>query len=109
MSEMTDKMPKKNPLSLQIDPAKFEPATDEEKAQQDIMHESTSFLRDGMRKLMKNPLAVGAIITLIIIILMIFIVPGAGELKERGGKGTGGDRQWGKDMPAYHGNGFPWP
>ena len=75
MSELTDKMPKKNPLSLQIDPAKFEPATEDEKAQQDVMHESTSFFRDGIRKLMKNPLAVGAIITIVLIILMIIIVP----------------------------------
>ncbi len=75
MSEMTDNMPKKNPLSLQIDPALFEPATEDEKAQQDVMHASTSFLRDGMRKLMKNPLAVGAIITIVLIILMIIIVP----------------------------------
>lgn len=67
--------PKKHPLSLQIDPALFEKATDDEKAQAEVMHESTSFFKDGMRKLMKNPLAVFAIIVLICIILMIIIVP----------------------------------
>ena len=70
-----DEMPKKSPLSLQIDLQKFEKATDEEKKQQDVMSESVSFFRDGMRKLMKNPLAVGSIVVLILIVAMILIVP----------------------------------
>lgn len=68
-------LPKKNPLSLQIDLFKFEKATDEEKKQQDVMSESTTFFKDGMRKLMKNPLAVGSIIVLILIILMMIVTP----------------------------------
>lgn len=67
--------PKKNPLSLQIDLSKFEKATDEEKRQADVMSESTTFFKDGMRKLMKNPLAVGSIIVLILIILTIILTP----------------------------------
>lgn len=67
--------PKKQVFSAQIDLKKFEKATDEEKKQQDVMSESTTFFRDGMRKLMKNPLAVGSIIVLIVIIAMILIVP----------------------------------
>ena len=51
-------MPEKSPLSLQIDLKKFEKATDEEKKQQEVMSESVSFFKDGMRRLMKNPLAV---------------------------------------------------
>lgn len=70
-----NKMPKKNPLSLQINLQKFEKATDEEKKQQDVMAESTSFFKDGMRRLRKNPLAMGSIIVLILIILMIIITP----------------------------------
>ena len=70
-----DTMPKKSPLSFQIDLKKFEKATEEEKRQQDVMSESTSFLKDGLRKLSKNPLAMGSIIVLILIIGMIFIVP----------------------------------
>lgn len=69
------KLPKKNPLSLQIDLQKFEKATDEEKKQADVMSESTSFFRDGMRKLRKNPLAMFSIFVLIAIILMITFVP----------------------------------
>lgn len=70
-----DQMPKKNPLSFQVDLSKFEKATDEEKRQQEVMSESVSFFKDGMRKLMKNPLAVGSLITLLAIVLMILIVP----------------------------------
>ena len=70
-----DQMPKKSPLGFQVDLKKFEKATDEEKRQQDVMSESVSFFKDGMRKLMKNPLAVGSIIVLIVIIAMILIVP----------------------------------
>ena len=70
-----DTAPKKNPLSLQIDVSRFEKATDEEKRQQDVMSESTTFFKDGMRKLMKNPLAVGSIVVLVLIILTIIIAP----------------------------------
>lgn len=70
-----DKMPKKSPLSLQIDLQKFEKATEEEKKQQEVMSDSVSFFKDGMRKLRKNPLAMGSIVVLILIIAMIFIVP----------------------------------
>lgn len=70
-----DQMPEKSPLSMQIDLKKFEKATDEEKHQQEVMSESSTFFRDGMKKLMKNPLAVGSIIVLIAIILMIIITP----------------------------------
>ena len=70
-----DKTPKKHPLSLQLDVSKFEKATDEEKKQADVMSESTSFFRDGMRRLMKNPLAVFSIIVLIAIIATILIAP----------------------------------
>lgn len=68
-------MPAKGPLSLQVDLQRFEKASDEEKRQQDVMSESTTFFRDGMRKLMKNPLAVGSMIILVLIILTIIIAP----------------------------------
>ena len=62
---------KKNPLSMQIDPALFEPATEDEKQQQEVMSESVTFFRDGMRKLMKNPLALGSIIVWDVTILSV--------------------------------------
>ena len=71
----TDEMPNKSPLSLQIDLKKFEKATEEEKKQQDVMSESVSFFKDGMRKLSRNPLAMGSIVVLVLIIAMIIVVP----------------------------------
>ena len=70
-----NKMPKKNILSAQIDLSKFETATEEEKKQQDVMSESTTFFKDGMKRLRKNPLAMGSIVVLLLIIAVIIIAP----------------------------------
>ena len=72
--------PKKSPLSLQLNLSKFnasmfEKATEEEKRQQDVMSESTTFFKDGMKKLFKNPLAVGSIIVLGLILIIIIFAP----------------------------------
>ena len=67
--------PKKQVFSAQIDLKKFEKATEEEKRQQDVMSESTTFFRDGMRKLLKNPLAVLSLILLTIILVTIIVAP----------------------------------
>ena len=67
--------PKKNPLSLQINLQKFEKATDEEKRQQEVMSKSTTFFRDGIRKLFKNPLAVMSLVVLTLIIVIIIVAP----------------------------------
>lgn len=73
-------LPIKNPLSVQVDLSKFDKsnfrkATEEEKRQQDVMSESTSFFKDGMRRFRKNPLAMGSVIVLVLIILIIIIAP----------------------------------
>lgn len=60
---------------MQIDLKKFEPATEEEKRQAEVVSESTTFFKDGIRKLMKNPLSVGSLIVLCLIILTIIIAP----------------------------------
>ena len=39
------------------------------------MGESTTFFKDGMRRLRKNPLAMGSIIVLVLILLTIIIAP----------------------------------
>ena len=67
--------PKKQVFSAQIDLKKFEKATDEEKKQQDVMSESPTFFRDGMRKLMKNPLAVLSLVLLAVILITIIVAP----------------------------------
>ncbi len=66
---------KKNPLGVQMDLSKFTLATEEEKAQQEVMSESTTFFKDGMKKLLKNPLAVFSMIMLVIIILSAVVGP----------------------------------
>ena len=71
----TNSIPKKRPLSLQLDLSKFEPATEDEKRQQEVMSESTTFFKDGMRRLMKNPLAVASIIVLLIVIATLIFAP----------------------------------
>ena len=75
MNKNENNLPKKNILSAQIDLSKFAPATAEEKAQQDVMSESTTFFKDGMRRLFKNPLAVLSIILLSAIIITIIVAP----------------------------------
>ena len=72
---MMDKAPKKNFLSFQIDPTRFAPATDAEKAQQLTQRESTSFMRDAMRRLRKNKMAMACLWLLIVITLIAIIVP----------------------------------
>ncbi len=70
-----NKTPKKHVLSLQMDLSKFEKATDEEKQQQDVMSESTTFFKDGMKKLRKNKLAMASIVVLVAILLIIIVAP----------------------------------
>jgi oligopeptide transport system permease protein len=66
---------KKNPLSFQVDPNLFERATQEEKAQQVITRESISFMRDAMRRLRRNKLAMLCLMTLALVTLVAFILP----------------------------------
>ena len=72
---MENKEIKKNLLSFQIDPKKFEAATDEEKAQQLTQRESVSFFKDAMRRLTRNKMAMACLALLIIITLIAIIVP----------------------------------
>jgi len=70
-----DQIPKKQLLSLQLDLSKFESASAEEKEQHAQMREPSTFFRDGMKKLFKNPLAVGSIIVLALMIITIVFAP----------------------------------
>lgn len=78
-AEENNKM-KRQFLSAQVDLSKFsqanfELATAEEKKQQDVMGESTTFFKDGMKRLRKNPLAMGSIVVLTLIVLLIIVAP----------------------------------
>ncbi|MBO6046370.1 MAG: ABC transporter permease [Erysipelotrichaceae bacterium] len=63
------------PFSAQVDMSQFEKATEEEKRQQDVMGESTTFFKDGMRRLRKNPLAMASLIVIILLIIIIIFAP----------------------------------
>ncbi len=70
-----DRIPRKHLLSLQLDVSKFEPASAEEKEQHNQMREPSTFFRDGMKKLFKNPLAVASLIVLLLMIIVIVFAP----------------------------------
>ncbi|NLD58096.1 MAG: ABC transporter permease [Clostridiales bacterium] len=95
-----DKIPKKRLLSMQLDLSKFEPATGEEKLQHEQMRASTTFFRDGMRKLFKNPLAVLSLCILLALIAVIVLAPlvvpyGYSEMITVNGKRDKGARNMG--------------
>ena len=100
-------IPKKNPLSAQINLSRFSaenfaPATEEEKRQQDVMSESTTFFKDGMRKLFKNPLAVASIIVLVCILLTIIVAPMIVPYRYEEILSVGGKRDKGaKNLPPF--------
>ena len=70
-----DNKVKKNPLSFQIDPDLFDRASDEEKAQVVTQRESVSFMKDAMRRFVRNKMAMTCLIILILITLIAIIVP----------------------------------
>lgn len=67
--------PKKNLFSFQLDPNFFEPASEEEKGQQRLMRESVSFIKDALRRLRRNRIAMICLFTIVLIALIAFIVP----------------------------------
>lgn len=75
MNKTSDKKLKKNPLSFQIDPNLFDRASDEEKAQIVTQRESVSFMKDAMRRFVKNKMAMTCLIILIAITLIAIFVP----------------------------------
>lgn len=73
--EIKNELPKKSPLSMQMDLSKFELATADEKRQQDRMRESTTFFKDGIRKLKKDKISISCLVVLAIIMIIAFGVP----------------------------------
>lgn len=72
---METKEIKKSPLSMQLDVSDFLPADESEKESLVVMREPRSFFKDGMNKLFHNPVAVGAMIVLVLILIYAFIMP----------------------------------
>lgn len=67
--------PKKNFLSFQLSPEQLAPATQEEKDQQRMMRESVSFMRDALRRLGRNKIAMLCLGIIVVIALIAFITP----------------------------------
>ena len=63
------------PFSLHLDPAVFEPATDAEKEYISRMRPSSTFFRDGCKRLLKNKVATVSLILIVLITLAVIILP----------------------------------
>ena len=66
---------KKNPFSLHVNMDDFLPATDAEKAYMVQMRPSTTFFKDGMKRLLKNKIATISMIVIIIVTLAAILIP----------------------------------
>ena len=66
---------KKNPLSLQLDLEDFLPATEAEKEYMVQMRPSTTFFKDGMKRLLRNKVATVSMIIIIVITLAAINIP----------------------------------
>ncbi len=67
--------PPRNPFSLQLDPALFEPATAAEKEELIVMRPGITYWQDAMRRFRKNPVAMGSLVVIILIIILAFVIP----------------------------------
>ena len=65
----------KNPFTMHIDADSFLPATEEEKAYMVQMRESSTFFKDGMKRLVKNKVAFLSMICVIVIALTSIFLP----------------------------------
>ena len=63
------------PFSLHLDPKLFEPATDAEKEYISRMRPSSTFFRDGCKRLLKNKVATVSLIIIVLITLAVSILP----------------------------------
>ncbi len=71
-----EKVPPRNPLSFQLDPALFEKASAKEKEELVIMRKGVTYWQDAMRRFRKNPVAMGSLVVILIIFVIAFILPG---------------------------------
>ena len=68
-------MADKKPFSLQVDLDAFIPATDEEKAYMVQMRPSSTFFKDGVKRLLKNKVATVSFIIIVVITLTAIFLP----------------------------------
>lgn len=66
---------KNNPFSLHVNMNDFLPATEAEKAYMVQMRPSTTFFKDGMKRLFKNKIATLSLIIIVLVTLAALIIP----------------------------------
>lgn len=66
---------KKNPLSMHVNMNDFMPATDAEKEYMVQMRPSTTFFRDGMKRLLHNKIATISLILIILVTITAIVLP----------------------------------
>lgn len=66
---------KKTPFNIQINVDDLLPASSEDKAYMVKMRPSTTFFKDGVKRLLKNKIATISLITIVIITLTSIILP----------------------------------
>ena len=66
---------KKKIFTMHVDVDDFIPATEEEKAYMVTMRPSTTFFKDGMKRLLKNKIAATSMFLIIIIALGSILIP----------------------------------
>lgn len=66
---------KKNPFTLHVDLDDFHPATNEEKSYIVQMRDSTTFFKDGVKRLLHNKIAAISLVLIIVITLASIILP----------------------------------
>lgn len=66
---------KKFPFTMHVDVNDFLPASDEEKEYMVQMRPSTTFFKDGMKRLLRNKIATASMIIVILITLAALIIP----------------------------------
>lgn len=66
---------KHNPLSFQINVEKFSFASESEKQSTNLMRPNTTFFVDGLKRFVRNPVAMISFIFIFLLLLTVFIVP----------------------------------
>ena len=66
---------KNNPFSMHVNMDDFLPATEEEKAYMVQMRPSTTFFKDGMKRLFRNKIATLSLIIIVLVTLAALIIP----------------------------------
>ena len=65
----------KKPFSMQVDLEQFIPATDKDKEYMVQMRPSSTFFRDGLKRLLHNRVATAAFIVIVLITLASVVIP----------------------------------